>query len=217
MAVLLSEEAGPLNKEQKRFLRITLSAADRLGNLVMDMLDLSRLEGGLQIEMKPISMEAVARHSVENHRFHAEERQIRIVLESPPLLPKVRGHEEWLRQIFDNLISNAIKFTPKGGQVTVGLTNRGEGVEARIEDNGIGIPTADQERIFEKFYRASNRQRIKAPGTGLGLAICQSILDRHDGRIRLESEPGKGSRFFFVVPVAKESAVEQTKQEQEEA
>lgn len=213
LAVLLSEEAGPLNKEQKRFLRITLSAADRLGNLVMDMLDLSRLEGGLRIEMKPISLEAVARRSVENHRFPAEDRQIRLVFESPPLLPKVIGHEEWLRQVFDNLISNAIKFTPQGGQITVGLANRGEGIEARVEDNGIGIPVVDQERIFEKFYRASNRQSIKAPGTGLGLAICQSILDRHEGRIRLESEPGKGSRFVFVVPAARKSAAEQLKQE----
>ena len=139
------------------------------------------------------------------------------MFESPPLLPKVLGHEEWLRQVFDNLISNAVKFTPTGGQVTVGLANRGEGVEAKVEDNGIGIPTGDQERIFEKFFRASNRQSIKAPGTGLGLAICQSILDRHEGRIRLESEPGKGTRFIFVVPAVKESTAEQLKQKQEEA
>jgi signal transduction histidine kinase len=206
LSVLLEEEAGPLNKDQKRFLGITMSAAERLGTLVADMLDISRLEAGLSMEMGAVGMDQVARVSVENHRWLAENKQIRLLLEIPPLLPQVRGNEEYLRQACDNLVSNALKFTPEGGEVTVSLANKGEALQLSVQDSGIGIPEKDQQRIFEKFFRASNRQQIKAPGTGLGLSIAQSIVDKHGGRIWVDSVPDEGTCFHIVVPIAKPSA-----------
>jgi signal transduction histidine kinase len=206
LAVLLEQEAGPLTKEQKRFLKIVMSAAERLGHLVNDMLDMSRLEGGMDIELSPVDLEQVARDSVENHRFLADNKGIRLLLEVPPLLPPGRGNVEWLKHVFDNLVSNALKFTPERGEVTVTLSNKGDCVMASVSDSGIGIPEEDQERIFEKFYRASNRQSIKVSGTGLGLAICKSIVDKHEGRIWFDTKMDEGSTFHFVVPVAEKSA-----------
>jgi len=202
LAVLLEQEAGPLTKEQKRFLKIVMSAADRLGHLVNDMLDMSRLEGGMDIELGSVELEQVARSSVENHRFLADNKGIRLLMEVPPLLPPARGSAEWLKHVFDNLISNALKFTPERGEVTVALSNRGDCVMVSVSDSGIGIPQEDQDRIFEKFYRAANRQSIKVSGTGLGLAICKSIVDKHEGRIWFDTQLDKGSTFYFVVPVA---------------
>jgi len=202
LAVLLEQEAGPLTKEQKRFLKIVMSAADRLGHLVNDMLDMSRLEGGMDIELGSVELEQVARASVENHRFLADNKGIRLLMEVPPLLPPARGSAEWLKHVFDNLISNALKFTPERGEVTVTLSNRGDCVMVSVSDSGIGIPQEDQDRIFEKFYRAANRQSIKVSGTGLGLAICKSIVDKHEGRIWFDTQLDKGSTFYFVVPVA---------------
>lgn len=203
LKVLMDGDAGPVTDQQKRFLGIALSAADRLGLLVSDMLDLSRLEGGLNLDMKAVLLEEAARTSVDSHKWTAEDKGITMELEVPDELPPVRGNREWLRQVFDNLISNSVKFSEKGGKVTVTLVNKGECVMASVSDTGIGIPPRDREKVFEKFFRASNREAVVAPGTGLGLAICRSIVDKHDGRIWLESEEGRGTTFHFVIPVVK--------------
>jgi len=204
LAILLEGDAGPLTAEQRRFLGIAMSASDRLSQLVSDMLDISKLEGGLEIEFASLRLEEVARLSVEAHSFVAEERQVHVDLEEPPgALPQVQGNAEWLRHVFDNLISNSLKFTPKGGRVTVSLANKGVCVMASVADTGIGIPAKDLDHVFEKFYQASNRQAVLATGTGLGLAICHTILERHEGRIWVESEEGKGTRFHFMVPAAR--------------
>ncbi|MFH1725502.1 MAG: GAF domain-containing sensor histidine kinase [Elusimicrobiota bacterium] len=212
LSVVLGEEAGPLTVEQKRFLAITKAASDRLSLLVNDMLDLSKLEAGVKIELEPTELEAVAKKAIENQRWQAEERGIRISVDSPGGLPRVRGNEQWLTQVFDNLISNAVKFTPERGRVTVSIVNKGECLMAGVADSGIGIPERDRRRIFEKFFRASNRGAVSAPGTGLGLAICKQIIDRHAGRIWFESDEGEGTRFFFVIPVAREGSAVASKQ-----
>jgi len=201
ISVLLDEEAGPLTSEQKRFLDIAKGAAKRLGALVHDMLDISKLEGGLQIEMGSVELEALAERSVENHRYQAQERKISLILDVRGPLPKAKGNEGWLGQVFDNLVSNALKFTPEGGEVEVSVESKGECLMAGVRDTGIGIPANEQKRVFEKFFRASNGSETAAPGTGLGLAISAQVIDRHEGRIWFESDEGRGTTFHFVVPV----------------
>ncbi|MFA5138651.1 MAG: GAF domain-containing sensor histidine kinase [Elusimicrobiota bacterium] len=200
LSVLLDGEAGELNGEQKRFLSIAMTASERLSALVSDMLDISRLEGGLVFERTSVDLADVARISVEAHEWTASEKKVQLEAEVPDGLPAVKGNAEFLRQVFDNLVSNAIKFTPAGGTVRVALSNKGECLQASVSDTGIGIPSAERDRVFERFYRASNRGTVSAPGTGLGLAICRSILEKHEGRIWVESVEDKGSTFHFVVP-----------------
>ncbi|HBL16961.1 MAG: hypothetical protein A2X36_08515 [Elusimicrobia bacterium GWA2_69_24] len=203
LAVLLEEEVGPLGDEQKRFLRIAKSASERLGALVTDMLDISKLEGGLEMPMAPVALGALAERCVETHRLQAETRGLGLALNLEPRLPNAHGNESWLQHVLENLLSNAIKFTPSGGKVTLTLESKGECLRAAVSDTGVGIPAAEQPRIFEKFFRASNRDSVAAPGTGLGLAICKQVIEKHEGRIWFESEEGRGTCFYFVVSAAK--------------
>ncbi len=203
LAVLLEGEAGPLNEEQKRFLGIVRGAAERLGGLVSDILDISKLEGGLAMEIEAVDLGLLARESVEALSWRAGESGVALALEVPEALPRAQGNARWLGQVLDNLLSNALKFSRRGGAVRVSLAHKGEGIQATVADAGIGIPAADQARIFEKFFRASNRDATGASGTGLGLAICRHIVDRHGGRIWFDSTEGEGTRFHFVVPAVR--------------
>ncbi|MBI4422503.1 MAG: ATP-binding protein, partial [Elusimicrobia bacterium] len=105
--------------------------------------------------------------------------------------------------VLDNLVSNAIKFTPAGGQVRVGARDRGDAVEVTVSDTGIGIGPDDQQHIFEKFYRAKSRASANVPGTGLGLAIAKAVVEKHDGKLWFESEAGRGSKFHVLLPVSR--------------
>ena len=107
-----------------------------------------------------------------------------------------------MQLVLDNLVSNAVKFTMPGGRVRVRIQDKGEFVMVSVSDDGIGIPPEDREKVFERFYRAGNRSQVNAPGTGLGLAIAREVVDKHGGKIWLESELGKGTTFHFVVPAA---------------
>src|SRR5581483_4321409 len=199
--LLLSGEAGSLTDEQRRFLGIIQSSADRLHSMVLDLLDLSRLEaGGVRLEMRPVRVDEMARQCVQEHAMAARERSLRLEQRVEPGLPAISGDLKWLRHALDNLIANAIKFTPSGGRVTVCVTLSGPNVRFMVEDTGIGIGPEDRDRIFDRFYRASNRAAADAPGTGLGLALVKFIADKHGGRVSLDSELGKGSRFYLDFP-----------------
>ena len=121
-------------------------------------------------------------------------------------LPKVKGDPARLREVFENLIENAIKYTPEGKSVWVRLNTLPDRVIFEVQDNGIGISTVDIPRLFEKFYRSANREAKKERGTGLGLAIVKSIADRHKGRVWVESKLGSGSTFFFEFPIKQSKA-----------
>jgi signal transduction histidine kinase len=158
------------------------------------------LEGGVRMEFGPVSLVDALRHCREVHQWHADGRSIEFQVEFPEDLPAVRGDERWLRQVLDNLVSNAIKFTPQGGQVRIAAKDKGDAVQISVADTGVGISPEDQVHIFEKFYRARNRAAINAPGTGLGLAIAKAVVEKHEGKIWFESEPGRGSKFHLLLP-----------------
>ncbi len=202
LTVMLEGDTGQLNSQQMKFLTIAKAAAKRLSGLVSDLLDLSRLEGGARMEPAPLDLAKLVAESVENHQPAAADAGKTLSCETPGPLPPALGDPRWLGLVVDNLVSNAIKFTHPGGRVRVKMQDKGEFLMVSVADDGIGIPPEDREKIFERFYRAGNRSEVNAPGTGLGLAIAREVVDKHGGKIWLESELGKGTTFHFVVPAA---------------
>ncbi len=204
--VMLEGSPGPINADQRKFLTIIQNACDRLTMLVSELLDISRLEAGVRMEMQEVSLEEMLRVSQENLQWQAESRGIRLSLELRDSLPPIQGDPRWLRQVVDNLLSNAIKFTPKGGSVCMRACLQGDAVEVTVEDTGVGIAPEDQPHIFQKFYRARSQAPLNAPGTGLGLAIAKTVVEKHGGRLWFDSQPNRGSRFYFVLPTAEAAA-----------
>jgi signal transduction histidine kinase len=206
LSVMLDGETGPINEQQVKFLQIAKSAAKRLAGLVSDLLDLSRLEGGAKMELRPLDLVDLIGQSVENHQPAAAEGGKTLVWTPPARLSRAVGDQRWLGLVVDNLVSNALKFTRPGGKVNVSARDKGEFLLVEVSDDGIGIPLQDREKIFERFYRASNRAEVNAPGTGLGLAIAREVVAKHGGKIWFDSEPEQGTTFRFVVPAARAEA-----------
>ncbi|MBI5211627.1 MAG: GAF domain-containing sensor histidine kinase [Elusimicrobia bacterium] len=202
VTVVLDGEAGELSSQQSRFLTIVRTAARRLTGLVSDLLDLSRLEGGMKMELESRSLDKLLLDCTENCRHQFAEADKNLKLHLPAGLPKVLCDERWVALALDNLLSNALKFTLAGGEVRLWAVDKGEFVMVCVADNGIGVPPEEKERIFEKFYRASNRTEVQAPGTGLGLAIVKEIITKHGGKVWLESDPGKETRFCLILKTA---------------
>jgi two-component system, OmpR family, phosphate regulon sensor histidine kinase PhoR len=174
-----------------------------LTQMVNELLDLARIEGGTQLRMVDgIDLAALATASAERLRLFADRQGVTLLVEAEPGLPHVTGDEDRLGQVLVNLLHNAVKFSPDGGDVriTVGRSPRDDAfAEVAVEDHGIGIARADRSRVFERFYKA-DRARVRGGGTGLGLAISRHIIEGHSGSIGVESEEGRGSTFTFTVP-----------------
>ena len=176
-----------------------------LVQMVNELLDLSRIEGGGTLQMADgVDMSRLAADSAERLRLFGERQGVTFLLDTPPGLPPVRGDAARLGQVVVNLVHNAVKFSPDGGEITV-RTAAAEGqVVTSVEDHGIGIPRAARDRVFERFYKV-DRARLRAEaggGTGLGLAIARNVIEQHGGRIWVESREGVGSTFAFALPAA---------------
>jgi PAS domain S-box-containing protein len=203
--MLMMDAAGPLNEEQRRFLRIVKDNSDRLELLVSDLLDISRLESGqirlnLDVVEIPMLLEEVADSLRQKSR--TEEKPMEIALDVEPDLPSIQADRGRVAEILHNLADNAFRYTPAGGKVTLRALSRTEGVQIDVCDTGIGIAPAERERIFERFYRGENPAVMAVPGTGLGLPITRRLVEMHGGSIEVESEgvPGKGSTFHVMLP-----------------
>jgi two-component system phosphate regulon sensor histidine kinase PhoR len=197
--------AGALDDREnsQRFLEIIRDQAKRLSLLTERLLRLSRIEAGkLELEFRPVRVADFIKPCLEAARLRARERRLAFDVDCPPGLPPVRGDRESLQEVVENLLDNALLYTPEGGRV--GLRARAEDsqVVVTVSDTGMGIPQAEQGRVFERFYRVE-QARSKAPaGAGLGLAIARHIVEAHGGRIWVESAVGRGSEFHFSVPRA---------------
>ena len=188
---------------RKRFVEIIREHARRLARLTDDLLKLSRIEAGrLDLESRPVSVAGLVNACVETARLKAESRGLTIAVELPEGLPPVRGDAVQLDEVLQNLIDNALQYTPSGGRIDVTAYSNGHEVIFTVADTGIGIPESDLERIFERFYRVDAARSREAGGTGLGLSIARHIVDAHGGRIWVESAVGLGSRFRFSIDVA---------------
>ena len=191
------------SRSNRRFLEIIRDHAVRLAQLTNDLLKLARIEAGkLEVEFFPVQLMEVIERSAETTLLKASRKQIALEVDVPPDLPMVRADAGLLRDVLQNLVDNAIQYTPEGGRIRVSAAVGSREVVCCVTDTGIGIPLADQERIFERFYRVDAARSREAGGTGLGLSIAKHIVEAHGGRLWVQSEVGRGSKFFFSVPLA---------------
>jgi len=201
--LLYNQMAGPLTDAQKRFLEIVKGNADRLTNLVNDLLDISRIDTGrISLSIQPTSPVSIIDSVVANLMPNARNRSQRLESRVRGPLPFVRADPARVTQILTNLIANAINYTPTGGQITVDAEVVGDMVHIHVADNGIGISEEDQKKLFTRFFRADNELVQASSGTGLGLSIAKSFVELHGGKMWFESELGKGTTFSFSLPIS---------------
>jgi two-component system phosphate regulon sensor histidine kinase PhoR len=193
--------AGDIGDKQREILG---RASDRIASLVQmasELLDLARIESGLiTVERETVRMADLLVDQVDLHRARAESKSIRLELLPHPELPPINANRRNMEEVLSNLISNAIKYTPPGGRVSVAASVEKEFLRIDISDTGLGLTEEDRHLIFNKFYRVKNEQTRYIQGTGLGLSIVKSIVDSHQGRIAVKSEPGAGSTFSVFLP-----------------
>ena len=196
--------AGAMNDPQnrERFLEIIVEHSRRLARLTEDLLMLSKMDADrLELEIRRVSVAQLIESCMETSRHRAAEKEIEISVKPFNGLPDVAGDRRRLAEVLQNLLDNATQYTLSRGRIVVSAEVRGAEVVFTVADTGIGIPTADQPRIFERFYRVDAARSREAGGTGLGLSIAKHIVEVHGGRIWVESEVGRGSRFHFSVPI----------------
>ena len=209
------------DEERSEFLATANAETDRLTRLVNDVLDLSRLESGQEFRFEPMELRPALEQTLRNYRLNASDKGVRLLCEVEPGLPRVQANFDLLLQVLDNLVGNALKFTPSGGAVCLraylwpdscpvpelstvvtvnDLTSRLPRLRVEVSDTGCGMNESDQAQIFERFYRAENTVHTEQ-GTGLGLAIVRNIMEKQGSIPKLVSEPGVGTTFWFELPL----------------
>jgi signal transduction histidine kinase len=192
-----AKTAGPLTEKQERLIAIFQKGAERLLRLVNEVLDLSRVNtGDLAVERRWFVLEAAVRDAIDELRPQAEQRGIALRVDGGGGSERMFGDEDRIMQVVVNLVGNSLRFTPPGGSITVRLGHTDDEMEILVEDTGMGIPAAFLPVVFDRFRQAHSGKG----GTGLGLAIVKSLVEAHDGHVRVESEEGKGSRFTVTLP-----------------
>jgi PAS domain S-box-containing protein len=204
-ATLRREDAEWDPKIIRDNLEVIEEEADRLADLIQNLLTASKLQAQreLKLDISEVWLDHLARQVVE--RFSKQTDKHQLVVNFPPEFPIVQGDETRLRQVLDNLVSNAIKYSPGGGTVEIGGTSDVNTVTVYVRDEGEGIAERDQARVFERFYRVDGKLSRRTQGTGLGLYLAKAIIQAHHGVIAVESTPGKGSVFYFTIPQRQES------------
>ncbi len=192
---------GEVNEKQQEYLDKILIGIEQMGQLIDDLLNLGRIEAGIGLEEKPCHIGALVVEAVDGLRARAVAKGLVLRMEASEPAPIILGDATLLRQAVANLVDNAIKYTPSGGTVTVRLHTTPEEVHIIVADTGFGIAPEDQVRLFEKFYRIRRREFEGVQGSGLGLAIVKSIVERHGGRVWVESVLNEGSTFTIALPV----------------
>jgi signal transduction histidine kinase len=198
---LLADEATMDEATRNEFLEQSRQQIERLDWLATNLLELSKLESGLVLlDMRPDDLRAVVENSVQQQMPSAERKDIKLTMSVPDEPIRQRHDPQRLGQVLGNLIGNAIKFTPAGGQVDVTLESTKEGAEIRVVDTGVGIDPQELPMVFERFYRGAQAHESRAAGSGLGLSIVRSIVEMHDGRVAITSTPGVGTQVSVALP-----------------
>jgi len=208
LGLLAGGAAGELPDKAARLIGIAQANSQRLVRLINDILDIEKIESGkLQLDLKPLDLREIAERSIEGMRGFADGHGVTITFEPGPAAP-VRGDSDRLIQVVTNILSNACKFSPTGGQVAVSVNPETRLARLSVVDNGPGIPDGFRARIFSKFAQADGSDSRSKGGTGLGLAIAREIAERHGGRLWFESTPGEGATFHLDLPLAVGAASE---------
>ncbi len=199
---------GDLNEKQREYVEKILHGVSQMSGLIDDVLDLGRIEAGVGLERRPCHLGAIMVEAVDSMRARATAKGLTLRMEPAENMAVVAGDAALLRQAITNLVDNAIKYTSSGGTVTVNLAVHNDQAVIRVTDTGIGIAPDDQVRLFEKFYRVKRRDTASIQGTGLGLAIVKSIVERHGGKVWVDSDLDQGSAFYIGLPLGDVESLE---------
>ncbi len=203
LKVVLDGLAGDVTQKQQEILTRSSEKIKSLSDLSTELLDLASIESGLITQEKErLNIFEIVEDQVTFYQAEAQAKDIKLDLNQPGVLPPVIGNRYNMEEIFSNLISNAIKYTPEGGKVTVSADDEDKYIRISVSDTGYGIPEEDIDQIFNRFYRVKNDKTRTITGTGLGLAIVKSIIKAHNGMVRVESKADHGSTFYVYIPIA---------------
>jgi PAS domain S-box-containing protein len=201
----LVERVGPLNNDQRDFLNRIRDGIKHITSLVNGLLDLGSVEAGFDTQREFVQVEGVLHYTLDMLQGQIKSKRLKVHTEIAQALPALRANPIRLRQVLDNVVGNAIKYSNSNGEIRISIHCQGNQMILQVTDQGPGIPSTEQQYIFDKFYRGSNINS-EIEGSGLGLAIVKTIVENHQGRIWVESAAGKGSSFFIVLPLFSESA-----------
>jgi len=200
--MLIKKEIGDLNEKQREYLEEIYKGNQRMIELVDDILNTSRIDAGiLLIEPKILSLEKIAESVLSEMMPLFQSKEIKIIKEYGEKIPQIQADPELMQIIFQNLLSNSLKYTPKGGKVTIGINRQNSHILIKISDTGYGIPKTQQGKIFTKMFRADNIRSKEADGTGLGLYIAKAIVRQSGGKIWFDSIENTGTNFYVTFPV----------------
>ncbi len=196
--------AGPLSDQQKQFLEVIRRNLTRMSSLISDLSDINHIESGrMKFDLKPFDLREVVADVADSLRERISNREQTLHIEIEDELPPVFADATRIAQVVSNLMSNANKYTPEGGEIVVRAWPNGRSAHVSIQDNGVGISEEDQQKLFTQFFRAEDKAVREQPGWGLGLSIVRRMVEAQDGEISFESKIGEGSTFTFTIPLAK--------------
>lgn len=202
LEVILGGLAGEVTEKQRELLSRGREKIQNLLDLINDLLDVAKIESGHGAQQQvPLRIDKVLKETVFFMKGRAESQNIELSLEVPPEVPLIQADPRSMEEVFQNLITNAINYSPDGGQVRISAVPHGNYLEILVSDTGVGIAAEEISRIFDKFYRVKHPRTRQVIGTGLGLAIVKGIIDSHRGSVEVESEPGVGTTFRILLPI----------------
>lgn len=201
-SILIDGIAGALNEKQKDLVQKIKAKTKGMTNLVNDILDVCYIEeGGYLTQIEPVYLPEILERSVDVMQPQIQDKNISLRISVEDSLPLIKGNKSSMEAMFINLISNAIKYTPSGGQIAIEVMKKGQDILIKVSDSGIGIESRDIPHIYEKFYRVRSEMTKNISGTGLGLSIVKGAVEAHHGSIYVESQVGKGTTFTVLLPL----------------
>lgn len=205
LRMLLDGDLGELNKEQRDFLEKTYKSNERMISLINDLLNVTRIEEGRYIyQLLFCDFVEIVQSAIDLYQREIEKKNIKFEFKEPgQKLPRILADEEKMKLAIENLLKNAIRYTFPGGSIIISTDLLENEIKFKIEDTGTGIPRNEQPRVFTKFFRGVNAIRMETEGSGLGLFVTKNIIETHGGRIWFKSEEGKGSTFYFTLPLTR--------------